>query len=659
MSELETVLRNLLDRTVVQARDVAEEAARVALQRLCVDAAEPHSALSPEERALRRALRAKMRQDGGWEALVSECAYEHWHRRLFARFLAENHLLMHPEGVAVTLEECEELAPEEGAADGWALAGRYASRMLPAIFRPDDPLLAVTLAPEHQQALDRLLAELPAPVFAADDSLGWVYQFWQAKRKKEVNESGDKIDASTIGPVTQLFTEHYMVQFLLHNTLGAWWFSRHPGEQMPVEMPYLRFTEEGKPAAGEFPGWPDTAAELRLLDPCAGSAHFLVAGFKYLRCFRMVEEGLGEAAAGDAVLRDNLFGLEIDNRCVQIAAFNLALAAWKAGGYRELPALHLACSGTPVAADVREWLALANGDERLSAGMRHLHRLFSQAPDLGSLIDPTQHQSTLEQAGYVELQPLLAAAMEKEKARRDDSLHFAGVAAEGIARAAEILAGRYNLVATNVPYLGRRDRAGEVGRGRGQGQSTDTHGRAERKRQPHTDPDGNQPDNDGSHGVVPRIEGTGEDIVHTQGQDPQTVPEQGLGGRMVSLFAQVEKEAIDGIAQDHHDQSGRNGQEESVADGEREVPAVGSMVVLCVVFREVREDGNGDSRADEAGGEFPQAVGEFHRRRAPLRVKHGNQRGGDQQVDLGDGQAEDDGSRQLEHLAEAFVGDVQ
>src|SRR5262249_39624243 len=63
--------------------------------------------------------------------------------------------------------------------------------------------------------------------FLADDSLGWVYQFWQTKKKDEVNRSEEKIDGHTLPAVTQLFTEHYMVQFLLHNTLGAWWCARH------------------------------------------------------------------------------------------------------------------------------------------------------------------------------------------------------------------------------------------------------------------------------------------------------------------------------------------------------------------------------------------------------------------------------------------------
>ena len=77
-----------------------------------------------------------------------------------------------------------------------------------------------------------------------------------------------------------------------------------------------------------------------------------MAAFRYLSAFRMAEEELSEAEAGEAVLRDNLFGLEIDARCTQIAAFNLALAAWRRGGYRPLPPLNVACSGLPVGADV-------------------------------------------------------------------------------------------------------------------------------------------------------------------------------------------------------------------------------------------------------------------------------------------------------------------
>src|ERR1019366_6737594 len=68
----------------------------------------------------------------------------------------------------------------------------------------------------------QLVIGLPTEVFTAGDSLGWCYQFWQAERKDEVNAAGNKIGADELPAVTQLFTEDYMVDFLLDNTLGAW-----------------------------------------------------------------------------------------------------------------------------------------------------------------------------------------------------------------------------------------------------------------------------------------------------------------------------------------------------------------------------------------------------------------------------------------------------
>jgi hypothetical protein len=352
--------RTRLEKAVTAARQHAEDGARAALQRLFVDNADSKAlpATFPEERrALRVRLRAHARQLGDRvpregeqriDRLVAECAYEFWHRMLFARYLAENGLLIHPgHNVAMSLEECRELAAEEGT-DAWTLAARCAARMLPEIFRPEDPLLQVPFAPEHQHALEQTLGGLPAEVFTADDSLGWVYQFWQSKQKEEVNDSEVKIGGDELPAVTQLFTEPYMVQFLLHNTLGAWWLGRHPGQPLPVAMEYLRLRDDGTPAAGTFPGWPDTARGLKVLDPCCGSGHFLVTAFDILVRLRMRDEGLSPREACDAVLRDNLFGLELDARCTQIAAFNLALAAWRfpdAGGYRPLPPLHIACSG--------------------------------------------------------------------------------------------------------------------------------------------------------------------------------------------------------------------------------------------------------------------------------------------------------------------------
>ena len=142
---------------------------------------------------------------------------------LFARFLAEAGLLIEPEtGVAVILDETQELARDQGG-DRLTLASAWAGRMLPQIFRNGDPVLVIVLLLETWAELEALLEGLPHAVFLANDSLGRIYQFWQADRKEAVNSSGVKIGADELPAVTQLFTEDYMVLFLLHNTLGAWW----------------------------------------------------------------------------------------------------------------------------------------------------------------------------------------------------------------------------------------------------------------------------------------------------------------------------------------------------------------------------------------------------------------------------------------------------
>ena len=487
MPALASDLRKTLENTVVKARDKAEGGARDALTALAVGASEPFGSMSEEERKLRNRLRARGRQLGDQrdpqratqsiERLVREMAYEHWHHMLFARFLAENQLLIEPSsGVAISLDECEELAAEEGT-DLWGLAAQFAQEMLPQIFRGDDPVLAAKLPLEIRQQLQALVAGLEAETFTASDSLGWTYQFWQTKRKKEVNDSGVKIGADEISPVTQLFTEDYMVDFLLDNTLGAW----HAGKMLAanpelastaqteddlrqaVALPdclwsYLRFvkSDDGTwaPAAGTFDGWPNTAAELKCLDPCMGSGHFVVAMFERLVALRIGEEGAGENAATAAVIKENLFGLEIDPRCTQIAAFNLALAAWRHVGYCPLPPMNLACSGLAPNTNKAEWLTLAGDNERLRNGMGRLYRLFEKAAVLGSLINPRAEDADLLVAGFQELQPLMEQALARED--QDDSTNELAVTARGLTNAAEILADRFTLVATNVPYLGRR-----------------------------------------------------------------------------------------------------------------------------------------------------------------------------------------------------------
>jgi len=469
MRVLPTTLRRQLEGAVVEGRRAAEGGVRAALSSLGAEQRERPAHLDEQRARLRRGLRAKQRQlGGGFDVLVWECAYEQWHRLLFARFLAENGLLRHPAfGVSVTLAECDELAGELGEPDGWAVAARFAAEILPGIFRLDDPCVQLRLAPEHRVALERIVEALPGEVFAADDSLGWVYQYWQSERKDEVNASEVKIGGADLGPVTQLFTENYMVRFLLENSLGAWWAARYPDSPLIDGFEYLRFDEEGRPAAGAFEGWPDRVAEVTVMDPCCGSGHFLVEAFGMLWRMRAEEEGLDPVAAQDAVLRDNLFGLELDPRCVQIAMFAVALQAWKAGGgWRVLPTPNIACSGIPAKAPLAEWTALGDGDARLERALERLHGLFRDADTLGSLIDPRRAteggsargtQGSLDDIGFDEVAPLLEKAAARET--DDPATAVLGADAAGTAHAAQLLSRTYTLITTNVPYLGRMKQA--------------------------------------------------------------------------------------------------------------------------------------------------------------------------------------------------------
>ena len=487
MASLDRNLRRDLENAVKKARRVAEAGARQAVEQLAVGHREPWSALSPEQRKLRNRLRAHARQLGdkldankgmqGIDRLTGECAYEHWHRLLFARFLAETDLLVEPRsGMALSLDECRELAREQSK-DWLVLASDFAQRMLPQIFRAGDPVLEVALPPEKRQELEAILEGLPREVFIADDSLGWVYQFWQSDQKDAVNASENKIGADELPAVTQLFTEDYMVLFLLHNTLGAWWAGKVLAAKPAVarsaasedecratcavqgiDWSYLRFVREGdvwRPAAGTFPGWPTAAKDLTVLDPCMGSGHFLAFALPMLAALRREEEKLSVAEAVDAVLRDNLFGLELDPRCTQIAAFNVGLTAWKLAGYRPLPALNLACAGLGINAPVAAWTTLAGGDTPAENAMKQLYELFRQAPTLGALIDPTRVGGELFVANFDKIRGLLSSALATEQSE-DAEL---AVVAQGVARAAAILADEYTLVATNVPYLNKGKQA--------------------------------------------------------------------------------------------------------------------------------------------------------------------------------------------------------
>jgi hypothetical protein len=492
MTILTKPLRRQLETAIKQARDIAENAAKEAIARMGVAEAEAPAHLSDDNKALRRSLRAHARTLGDTRdtagamrtARLQEAAsYEIWHRMLFGRFLAERGLLIHPElGAAISVAELRDLSKEEGAPDEWALAERYAAPGLPGVFKPDDPVLALPIAPEFSKRLRAALNSLPVELFTADDSLGWTYQFWRAAEKDAVNAAGGKIGATELPAATQLFTDSYMVKLLLHNTLGAWWAGKilaaNPELALTandedelraacalegITWEFLRFVRDGtdgmpwRPAAGTFSGWPTRGADITYCDPCCGSGHFLVEALSVLTAIRRQEEGLSAEDAVIAVLQHNLHGLELDGRCVQIAAFNVALTAWKlAGAATRLPIPHIAWVGAPPPMSRLEMAALADDDRSLRRALEGLHDQFVQAPFLGSLLEVGSRDLLdvdLRERGEAAL-----AMLRPSDAERSEG----AFAAQGLLDATTLLARRYVLLATNVPFLGRGQQVEEI-----------------------------------------------------------------------------------------------------------------------------------------------------------------------------------------------------
>ena len=458
-------LRKELEQAVVRARDTAEAGAANALAVWASARAERRPACRPEQRALRVALRAQARSLGGGSrrsgstgcarrsptAPGTGCCSPGSSPRTTCSSIPAR-------APPVSMDDVAELA-----ARGRASPTRGSSppatprRCCPASSGTDDPTTRVAFAPEDRLRLEAILRGLPAALFTADDALGWVYQFWQSKRKNEVNKPGDKIGGADLPPVTQLFTEHYMVRFLLENSLGAWWAGRHPDSPLLREWEYLRFRDDGTPAAGTFEGWPEPRRR--------GHGHGPLLRLRALPRRRRrhapqdadggggPHRGRGRARPSS---RDNLFGLELDPRCTQIAAFALAFDAWKAaGGYRALPVPNIACSGIAVKGQLDDWRRLAGGDDNMAAALdaplrpvpgRPRARLASSTPGP----PPARASGRSTPTGS---SPSSTRPSRKETAATQPPPSSAPPP-QGTAKAARLLAGRYWLVATNPPFLG-------------------------------------------------------------------------------------------------------------------------------------------------------------------------------------------------------------
>lgn len=153
--------------------------------------------------------------------------------------------------------------------------------------------------------------------------IGWLYQFYIAARKQEINESKVKIDKDTLAPVTQLFTPHWVVRYLVENTLGMQWLRAHPDSALRERFEYLVTPAEGQEDQGLAIANPE---DFRVIDPACGSGHMLTYAFDVLWDM-YIEAGYPTRQIARLILEKNLHGADVDGRAAQLASFALTMKA--------------------------------------------------------------------------------------------------------------------------------------------------------------------------------------------------------------------------------------------------------------------------------------------------------------------------------------------
>lgn len=378
-----------------------------------------------------------------------------------------------------------ELPLEAGIRQVWRIALDRAfqavSERVGLLFDPDSEYGQLLPLPA---TLSRLVdglndPSIPSTVWADDEVLGWVYQYYNAEEKDAAYDKlkkGGKLEhPEELAAASCLYTERYMVDFLLQNTLGRIWTDVHPGTSLPESWPY--FVDRSRDEARESGALPERVRDLTLLDPACGSGHFLARAFDlFVEMYR--EEGIeSDAEIPQLILERNLHGLDIDLRAAQISALRLYLKACDLAGpdFRPRRLNLVASDATLPAAPPRELLGRFDHDRDIRDLLVGIWAELREAPKLGSLLHPERKVEELvagrrEKGHTLELQDDVAwdrfkldlleeirTEFEKEADTDDVGRRLFGQDLAKSIGLVEALTRRYDVVVTNPPYAGSKN----------------------------------------------------------------------------------------------------------------------------------------------------------------------------------------------------------
>ncbi|SNT05996.1 BREX-1 system adenine-specific DNA-methyltransferase PglX [Antarctobacter heliothermus] len=320
---------------------------------------------------------------------------------------------------------------------------------MPFLFEQIDDYTEL-LMPEDLLSQTSILAELRKVMTeeACQDVeiIGWLYQFYISEKKDQVFaglKKNQKITAENIPAATQLFTPHWIVRYLVENSLGRLWLLNRPQSRLAERMDYYIAPEEPETDFLRI----SRPEDIRICDPAAGSGHMLTYAFDLLYAI-YEEEGYDAAEIPALILTHNLTGMEIDDRAGALAAFALAMkAAAKLGRRRFLrmeakPDICVLQNVSFTDAEMQDVAAVV-GKDLFTDALRETLGQFEQAKNFGSLIVP-KLRDPAEALRVVEARDFGGDLLLKDVQAR----------VVAVLRMAEALSPKYHVVVANPPYMG-------------------------------------------------------------------------------------------------------------------------------------------------------------------------------------------------------------
>lgn len=330
---------------------------------------------------------------------------------------------------------------------------RYWNRAMPFMFEREGDFTELLIPANllaDDSVLNRAVKVLTEEVCRDVEVIGWLYQFYISERKDEVFagfKTNKKAGAEEIPGATQLFTPHWIVRYLVENSLGRLWMLNRPASCLVDQMEYYFAPVE---AETDFPKI-NSPEELKVIDPACGSGHMLTYAFDLLYAI-YEEEGYAPSDIPKLILAKNLYGTEIDPRASALAAFALTMKA--RAGQRTFFSKSVqpsVCALEPISFSPHELAMLVRSGEDQGRDEAFWNQ-FASADTLGALLQPDR-----------ELVPQLEEHLEGPTFNEDDLLsQDLAHRARRVLVQARMLSSGYHVAVTNPPYMGSKNLTPDV-----------------------------------------------------------------------------------------------------------------------------------------------------------------------------------------------------